>query len=857
MTLKFWFPIFFITVFSSCGGGSSEKDVENDLSIAGTLYQGSISLPENVSASEVINAYSNESITSNGSFQFRAPTKGRILTIAESDVGDPLFAGWLGEKSKKLDARTTAEVIAFYATGAFTAPFSQQERLKDLFSDLEMLDNLANLIETELSKNNRLLSKDNTTFKDLIKPELDAIVKSLYGSADASNTKTGLSARALLVNPTVERSGLRIDTLSGLNEIQITNRFRRTGFAFIDRVSIFNDQGEVASAKNILKDKVEASLGLDGGLGTINQVITASFEPGGIWNSKNTAYQPKSSKSIKLPNVDGAKKTRYRIAIVGPGINAGDIPDLKPDELAKLKELNVIFVLKEIMIPLLAQVFIPSLDFDHDITGDLLQDLIGVATTTIPDIIEKSEKGDLKGAMDAAWQFVKTSGSGRDALLFAILDKFGDFRTEDSRAALLRARGLANGLINVSGALDTAATSLDLLFLARAFDFSNRADIWTIDAIEEKITITPEKSKIKVDEFITLEAHVVGAETDLNFEYRYTTEGNYGKLQGQFENGKKVTSTNPFVTYDAQKAGTEYIRVEILQIIEGLAERVPVGQATAFVKVTDSTVVIEPVSADIDENESVILTAEVSGEAYQLPLRFFWSTSGDKGSFSEGDATLSPMIVEHTDASRHDTITYQADPNISGKEIIDVKVADANGRIIGENTAFINIGCDPTQQDAKKVFVDYERAIFPACDEGTREGPDCKKRAMCTVHYYIFDEVSGASDFELEVVGAENGRVPGGSRETGDIIKLFQPIGARERFYMDEATATTSSSARGYVPEQFSYLFKNNKLLYLIRNYCQGIRTDEPETIPEAIAGLQEYKQRYTNIELKFTPICE
>jgi len=846
MKSRIWLKMLVILILSGCGGGSNTPAPEIDDN--NKMTDGSIVIPSNIKISEIINPYSNPSILSNNRFEIQNPTEEKLLTIVISDTGDPVLAGWIGDDSNEINVRSTAEVLVFFAVGGYAAPLQTQLRIKNLLKNIGEIDSLAALIEEELKKNSGLFANDNDQLKTILKSELQSAVSVIL--SNVTNVANKVSSRGLLSNPVDERSGIRINTVSGLNDIQISNRFRRTGFAFVDRVSVFNDDGETSSPKEIARIPIDSVQSLDGGVGTISQILEGTQDPNGLYKSQNIAYVPKLGPSVNLPNVEGAKKTRYRVAIVGAGFNEGDFQDLNTEEVEKQKQVVQEFIVKDFILPLISQIIVPNSDLESklnsDLAGDLVQDLIGILTKGAPDIWNKSLTGDLSGTLEDVWNLTISQGSVRDIILAKTVDFLFDGHTDAAHAAAIRASSIANSFIAVSGALDVTSASIDLFFVARAYDFSNKADIWTVDSTGVKITLTPIKSKIKVGEFVPFKANVIDAGSELNFEYRFKTNGDFGKLQGLYESGNEVTSSTPFVTYDAQKAGLEYIEVEVLQIVEGLKKREPVGRTTATVKIIDGTVTIEPGISEIESSESLVLTTSVSDETAKFPLNYSWSTMAEKGNFVSGRDDVFPVIVEHETTQSEDSVTYESDPNVTGKEQIFVQVTDASGRLIGEDTAFVKIGCDTTQFRPKLLWSEF-------VTETTADIRGRLSRGRGVTMFYVFDKVPGANRYVMEVNNGVNGSLPKYQTAiTGLEISLFQPIGKAPKFYHNLTTLLREFKN----PTYYEKYLTDGKLVYIARGLSSGEWLDDPESIAKATAHVNQHIDAYTKTEFLLTPIC-
>lgn len=566
----------------ACGGdgggpGATALSTERQ-SLAGTVV-----LPQGVTAVTVMNGLE-EVPVSDGAFTlnvFAGESRGRQLVVAVSQTGAPLLMGWFGPGATELSPRTTAEVLAWFATGAFTAPLESAHTLIDQFAAAPELDAVGTAIADALTGDPEAFATANPS-----------VTAALGTAAEALLGASGPVRRSLLVNPADERSGVRVNQTTGVNEITLTNRYRRPAFALIDRVSTFDADGvETASPKNIARVEVAPVTGLDGGVGTINQIITGLAQTGGTFEGADLAYTEKSGDPISLPNVTGAKKTRYRVSLVGPGAGAGDLAALSDE--AKLKQTEVVqtFVIQQLILPLMIQLLVPSGDLDKvsGINGfkDLVQDFIGIVGVQAPAIFDLAGKGDFKGAVTLAGQTIVGSGTFRNAIFAAIFERLYDFRTAEGAAAYGRASAVASGFAEVTGALDTFLTAFDLTAVAGSFAASNEGDLWTVDAIGTQVRLSPPTNTVKPGDNVRLTATTPDVGDDVPKAYRYTLDaGNLGTLRNDRGSGKSIDSSENFIFFDAGDGeGTATIKVEVFQI--DLSNRIPLGEATATVTIEE------------------------------------------------------------------------------------------------------------------------------------------------------------------------------------------------------------------------------------------------------------------------------
>jgi hypothetical protein len=405
---------------------------------------------------------------------------------------------------------------------------------------------------------------------------------------------------------------------------------------------------ETASPKVIKAMPIGAIQALAGGVGTFAQILAGTQTPGGLAESQDVAYVPRTTEPLDVPNVEGAKKTRYRVAIVGPGALPGDLTQLTPDEVSAQEDLTRTFVVKDLLLPMILQWLVPSKgtaeSLGHDFGTDVVQDLIRVLTTGAPQIWDLAASGDVTGALRAALDLILGSGTFRDQVLALVYDAVYDLRDEAGRAASQRAAAHAAKFIAVSGAVDSLLTSFDVTVVGQSIGASTMADVHQLDVIDPLVRLDPEASVIGFVDQVTLEANVVDAGEDVVFEYRFHSSGGLGDLSNGIHTGVDITSSTPWVSFRSQSTeGTATVSVEVYQVV--LSQRVRLGEAEATVEVQESPcdptplagiqyvafTISEPSTSDpLDESRSAywgyVFTAPVAAMAFDIDV-----TSGVAG----------------------------------------------------------------------------------------------------------------------------------------------------------------------------------------------------------------------------------
>jgi len=409
------------------------------------------------------------------------------LAVALSPAGNPMLLGWLGPTQATLSPRTTAEVLAYFASGAFALPgeAAQAKAMASLAAMAE-LDDLATRIADALKADPDALAGESALATDL-----SQLVQQLAADVAASGMgpgAEGASARGLLVNPAEPKSGLTLDTTVGVNSLRVQNTYRRSCRCFVDRVSTFDAGGvETSSPADLADFEVPSVTGLSTSVNAFVDII---------WG--RTAYAPVSTAATELPAVEGAAKTRYRVLAVGPGGQVGDLGQCGSAEVAAQQQATQTFVVKELFLPMLLNLLIPNSSLDDMMMfmggGAVVSDFIAIMTTGVPGIWEKAYAGDVKGAWADAYHTFVSSETFRRNVLQKALDLIQDHM---GLAAADAAMGRLGQILNALKYVDALLTVFDVGGIGYAIAHSNMADVWTVDVTKPKVVLKPAETTLR------------------------------------------------------------------------------------------------------------------------------------------------------------------------------------------------------------------------------------------------------------------------------------------------------------------------------------------------------------------------
>lgn len=586
-----------------CGGGRSPlvpRPPGVPGSISSTVQQsGTVRFPNGVAIDPksvvVQNSLGGAPLGGSGTFTLQAFGDAQ-LTMVTGSGGKPLLLSFLGAKQTDVSVHTTAEVLVFYAGYFFMLPHAQRQIVLDSLSTLPGLDAIEGALNTAITKNPAASSITDPAVVAAVHNLALGLTRSSAGGSPASAGPHTRVSRALTISPSADgRSGIKPLLDSAPDGVHFQNSYRRSASVFVDQVSHVALQDTAVPGTQITDGPPDRSpaqtissvSGFNGVLGTINDIVKAYFDPPGNGTSTAaTAYTPIYTDSIPLPNRADAKSTRYRIAVVGPGAKAGDESQLTAVERQAQLETSTSFFINDVFVPFAASVALGanSLTPGTNSVVNSLKELPGIYGT-IPGFEERAAAGDVKGVFTLGFTALASAGPVQDKTIDAIF-KFVNISSavgigKASTAALAFSRVLTGGDL-LLGAVDLGAVTGDVTR-------SNRADVYFIDAVPTKVTLTPATSALMPLATVGLTTMVPGTDGGSGpLVYHYKNTAKYGNLiDGIPGHRDEFDSSLSKVTYVAGATGSSgnSDTVTVTPSIVNGQKRTEVGTASATVSV--------------------------------------------------------------------------------------------------------------------------------------------------------------------------------------------------------------------------------------------------------------------------------
>jgi hypothetical protein len=616
--------------FSACGGGgasmsfkpptSSSTGAYNAGLTAGSTRAGSVVLPAGTGISPVTlsaaNGFGTTPVSATGTFT--VPTIDTDTQYAEinSAAGNTLLAGWLGSQEPVINAHTTAEVYVYYATYTYTIP--DPAARAEVITSIQTLPGLA-AVETAIAAalvahptlatgSDPNVQKALATLVAAVRTSTAMAVKPGAGLQSMQKILNSQKTQDFSFSPGTGGSGITIID-NGQNSISFQNTLRREAAAFVDDVSHID-----AVSGNVINDNAKdtnppVTIPATSAIGSFGGSISAYLQG-------NYVGIPVTTSPIELPNVDGAKSTTYRVAIVSPGNMEGDYSRLTGVEQEKFNEVFIGTLIYSVTLPLIASLLVPNAKFstgglDQASINALLKDTIGLiaASAEVKSALETGTSTDVLNALSKAF-------AGTVSLLEPVVELAAHlFASASANLAPGFAKELAESFIEPLALVDAGIAVVDSLGIIRDTSGVNKADIYTIVAMDPTVTLLPASNSVAPNGVLTLTAGVHPPESD-PVVYVYTNTALFGHLTDNTGSGHldNFTSSSATVTYTANGTGggTDTVRVMPQVLIGGL----PANKKN--LTVSSATVAVGSVPSPTPQQITASVTLSPGGSCQQF-----------------------------------------------------------------------------------------------------------------------------------------------------------------------------------------------------------------------------------------------
>lgn len=507
-----------------------------------------------------------------------------LLTQIVDGSGNVILYGYTqaaGAAPSPISARSTAEVLLYFALGAWSLPegFARGDVMHEIeVGHNDIVDNLTSAIEDAMRRNPRAIQDGDAQILDAVTAAKRAILaagtsdsaKGAYrdGQLERKTQTGGVSNGFVSTNPdrTVGQSGIYLRTSSSSSGILPLNRFRRPArlYAYFtgadSKDGTFTESNPIELAAGPIEIAAAGTYSSEGGL------ISHLASGGASWDPTQSSQftlgmqgtDSSTGNAATLDNSDAA--IRYAdVVVLGPALDGPAVPaildeprfaDHRAEFLAAIDELTWKTFLLDYLAPLIDEVGIGSAGYTPTETTD-------ARLSALRSLVEPLLAGQQLS--------IKTTEGYRAALAFCVETFANDTVFRNSYLSIMkRALGPANGALDFNEVNSRAVRALlstlggviiskgaeapEVGFIYTHLQQSHEADLWRVTI--RNVEIYPQAPEVnKQATRIRLSAKV--AASDRSLCYEWSSPSGYGyisEIQG-VQTGPTFRSNESAINY--------------------------------------------------------------------------------------------------------------------------------------------------------------------------------------------------------------------------------------------------------------------------------------------------------------------
>lgn len=555
---------------------------------AGATIGGSVRLPAGTGLDPakltIDSPFGSSPVASDGSFR-SAVNAGPTFVLASEPGGKLVLCGFLREGATELSARSTAEVLLFYALGAFTVPgdsfaaavqaVAVSPQAAALSTTLEtrlaavptlLTDGDADALAAVLRARDEILATSSAAARSARAPANAAAVDVANGPAVVASlavargpggaTRVDLGAANVVVSDPGARSGVEVLANPDGNGIVARNDRRRDVELFAYQVASEDANGT--------RTEIDPPVLAGGPLAvpatrTLNVVFSTLDALSG---SGASAWAPVFSQPLDLPLVDGSVRTSYVIVAIGPTADPSDVPALWTESRwfgevdrwkAAASKLGWRGFIAEHLVSVLTLSIFGSI---YQVPTARLQQFEAALRSNAEAVLAKYGVSDplaLRARAKVTAALIEEAGTNASynrALITEASEIVGQAVPNEQRIAQIqgRFRFLSKaGLI--LAIVDAVFSVADIGAVAKDLASSSQAESWNVTAVEAAVRLTPSSGLVTPKSPSAEFKVVVNGDPNGLFVYRWSTSGAFGKVSDYLTDGLSVDSHSDKALY--------------------------------------------------------------------------------------------------------------------------------------------------------------------------------------------------------------------------------------------------------------------------------------------------------------------
>ncbi|MBK7703867.1 MAG: hypothetical protein IPI34_13760 [bacterium] len=584
----------------------------------------------------VVNGLAATACDAAGAFSLKVHTGLDQLALVQGPDGATVLMGWFGDGSTSLSLRSTAEVLAWLSLGSWMVPGDGAEAIRALLADPAVdLSGVEAAWAAMLAATPGGLAVPDQGLHDA----LLALTSSLVPEP----------GKGVIIAPGAQQSGVEVLNEGGINRITIKNSYRRRAAGFVMELGWrdTNDvEHELPDPLVVHELEVPPVAAFGGTINTIVGALTGGF-----------AYAPESLDPILLETRGDAKRTYYRVDVLGMGLEEPDDPELYTSyELAQGEWMTMKCLVMDYFIPMFLNTAGAAGTYADNVFGDdipgQVNDFVGLVTGALPNFHALATEGQFWPALLELWNAALTNGTLQGWVRDFIADGLQGARfTADESAEVMDGVERAFFLIGIA---DIVGNLADNTITGYQFGLCKKAESWDVTVTSPLIHVEPRGARIMVHgtQLLTL---VVDDDTGGNpegwaYAYRWRCPGARGTLvnpQAPTDTSNDFFTSSAFVQYvaDDGSEGLETVTCELYVTLGG--ERTLVRAATSTLEVVRRHIVLPDTVFSCPRGQfrlSPTLDPPFTGDG---TLLWHWRGGGANGTL-RGPGNVSPPWTSAT-----------------------------------------------------------------------------------------------------------------------------------------------------------------------------------------------------------------